>query len=428
MISDNFPSGFMCPQLRKVLWETTKHRTFNNLFVSSRLTKFTFSYDGDNIEVLADLASVMAELQVPSLQSLGITNPIPEDPILTSLTTALSSAILRCGPSLASIVVCVPLTDAAVRHIMQLPELTTLDMPNGPPDICLFPLDAFPKLESIRLSTIETLKWFPFFKANTHHTSLDWVGAAFLSSVMPFRGLEVLCLKLTCSTAGGCGFGLTDGDVEAMATALPNLVYLDLGEVCSANSCKTTVASLLIISICCKDLDYLGIHFRTENLLRDFESMSNNPCFRNSSRLSKCGLRSLFLDSAPLGAEKDYEQVARVFISIFPSVHWIKGIEPGWSMICEELRRQRGLPPASSCYRQCCRGDVQIPTCRPCGLTRQSFISACRVSSAGYRGRSMPRMSLSLMSARGTYQSISSAVFPVCPPFMCSKCSCAFNK
>ena len=344
MISDNIPGGFMCPQLREVNWVTAEHRTFNNLFVSSRLTAFKFSCGEDNIGVLADLASVMAELQVPSLQSLGITNPIPEDPILTSLTTALSSAILRCGPSLASLVVCVPLTDAAVRHIMQLPELTTLDMTNGPPEVSgLSPLNTFPKLKSITLSTIEALNWYPFFMADPHHTSLDQVGAPFVSPVMWFRGLKELHLESLCSRAHGCGFSLTDSDIAEMAAALPNLVHLDLGEVCSADSCETTVASLLIISTCLKDLKYLDIHFRTGNLLLDFGSMSSNPQFRDLFHLPRCGLQSLDLYSAPLGREEGYEQAAGGFLSIFPSARWITGVEPGWDKICKELTRSRDI-------------------------------------------------------------------------------------
>ena len=363
-ISSSLPSGFICPRLRELNWLSYKHRVFNRIFVSSHLTKFTFTCRQSNIDALAGLASVMVELRTPSLQSLMILAPIPEDPILTNLKTALSSAILRCGPSLTSIIVSMPLTDAAVRHIMQLPELTSWGTGNAPPDVLdSSPLDTPPKLEYFSLRTVEALRWLPLFKANAHRPPSDQVthsqrnrgphqtlttiecgapsrvDAALVSSLMLFRGLRVLHLESICSTEDGCGFGLTDDGVGEMVSALPNLYDLNLGDVCSVDSCKTTVASLLIISTCCKGLKHLSIHFRTRDLLRDLEAMPNNP------RLPRCTLKRLDVSRAPLEMEEGYERVAEVFLSIFPSIREVlwEEEEPGWEMIhkviCEKLKK-----------------------------------------------------------------------------------------
>ena len=366
-ISANLPNGFPCPQLRELFWVSSGNRTFNRIFVSSHLTKFRFWYCPSNIEVLADLASVMADLQTPSLQHLEISDHVPEDPILTSLMSVISSVIPRCGPSLTSVIVSVPLTDAAIWHIMQLPELTTWKTRSGLPVIesDLSAVNTFPKLQNLCLRSTEALKWLPFLGEHTHrapsgrvtsaprnheryqslttinctHEAPSKVDAAFISPIMSFHGLINLHLKSICSTERGCGFRLTDDDVGEFAAALPNLNNLNLGRVCSANSCETTVASLLIISACCKNLGRMKIHFRTSNLLQDLESMPNDPRLRDLFRLPRCGLGELGVSKAPLQMEQGYEQVAEGFFRIFPSISEISGTKRGWKIISGELAK-----------------------------------------------------------------------------------------
>ena len=370
MIAANIPTGFVCPQLRKVAWISTTHRTFTNLFVSSRLTAFEFS--ASNINAVAGLASVMAELRTPCLQTLDIVSPPLEDPLLTTVTTALSSFVLRCGFSLTRIVILMPLTDAAIRHIMQLPELIIWETTNGLPDVPgLSPLDTFPKLERLCLHTAEALNWLPFFKTDAHRTSsnrvthtprnrgpyqtlttIDYkfggpcqVDAALMSPVMLFRGLNILRLRWTCST-GWCGFHLTDDDVGEIATALPNLVSLDLGGPCPDDSCQTTIASLLIISTCCKHLKKLRTHFRMWNILRDIESMPDNPRLHGLFQLPRCGVEGLSMLQASLLLSSDHcKRVAEELINIFPSLHWIYGGSLGWHFVALELGNLR-----DSCY------------------------------------------------------------------------------
>ena len=371
MISANVPSEFVCPQLRTVIWVSSHHQTFNNVFVSSRLTAFDFG--SDNIEAVASLASVMAELHTPHLRTLDISFPPPEDPLSTKVTTALSSFVLRCGSSLTRIVILAPLTDAAIQHIMQLPELIVWGTRSGLPDAPgLTPLGTFPKLERLSLRSTEALNWLTFLNAGTRRISSNrathtlrnrgpcqmltainlkceaphQVDAAFVSPVMPFRSLNILHLKRACPK-DGCGFRLTDDEVGEMATALPNLEILDLGGACSTDSCRTTIACLLIISTCCEHLRKLKIHFRTRDLLRDIESMPDNPRLRGLSQLPRCEIKRLNMADAPLSLQRDHcKRVAEELISIFPSIRLVQGVSEGWSYVDSELDILRDSPPA----------------------------------------------------------------------------------
>ena len=364
-ISTNVPSRFLCPQLRVLNWKSSTNLTFNRTFVSSNLTRFQFVCHPTNIEILGDLASVMAELQTSSLQWLVVDISVPEGPVLTNLTVALSSAILRCGPFLNSIIVPVPLTDAAIRHIMRLPELFSWATRNGPPDVSGFPLsNTFPKLRQLSPCSVKALKWLPFFNANTYHTSSGRVvpvprnhgphqtlisifspyGAptevdtTVISPILLFRGLVELQLESICSRAHGCSFHLTDDDVGKIVAALPNLTTLNLGRACSADSCETTIASLLIISTGCKNLKHLTLHFRTRNLLHDLKSMPNDPRLRDLFQLPRCGLELLDASRAPLRMAQGYKRTAEEFLRIFPSIRKVSGGKKGWQMVNRKLQ------------------------------------------------------------------------------------------
>jgi hypothetical protein len=379
MISANSPNGFACPGLRELRWETYHEPlTFDRLFVSSRLTTLEFRCRGfeDQAQdwIVSKLVSVIAELQTSSLQSLTIIFPSakgPTDPTLKSLGAAVSSAILRCGPSFTKLSVPVPLSDAAVQHIMRLPGFTQWGARNGPPDVSDLSLpDTFPKLERLWIFEKASLKWLPFFKANTLRTLSgrvdhapsnrgpgqnlthlnSWesvpIDAAFMSPIMLFHRLVDLDLCAPCSGTGGCAFGLTDDDVAEMAVALPNLVVARLGEVCSANTCRTTVASLLILSTHCRNLDNLEIHFSTRDILHDLKSIPEDPRLRDFFPLPRCPLGMLTVSEAPISlGEGRHELVAAGFLSIFPSLHNIYGVD--WCRIDEGLEKIRyALEPA----------------------------------------------------------------------------------
>jgi len=85
-----------------------------------------------------------------------------------------------------------------------------------------------------------------------------WVEASvnivFISPITLFHELVELPMRSPSLSAGGRTFGFPDGDIAEVATVLPNLVDVSFGYVCPANSCQTTLSSLLFISIRCKNL------------------------------------------------------------------------------------------------------------------------------------------------------------------------------
>jgi len=139
MISENSLDGIMCPRLRELRWLcSVKPLPFFRLFLSPHLTAFSFRYaflKPVPDEVFANLTSAILELPAPSLQSLRIEFDTPHKVISTLLESAVSSTVLRCGPSLTSLYVEVPLSDAAIQHIMKLPKLTSWGVVNGPPRV-----------------------------------------------------------------------------------------------------------------------------------------------------------------------------------------------------------------------------------------------------------------------------------------------------
>ena len=370
MISDNSPNGIMCPGLRELKWTgNRKPLPFPRLFLSPHLVTFSFRCVSSPLseEILSNLASAIAELPTSSLQYLRIDGRIPKNSVSTDLGSVVSSTILRCGPSLTALYASVPLSDAAVQHIMRLPKLTSWRAMNGPPrglDLSLsYP---FPQLEILELRTEASLEWLPPPEASARRTSpgqdahvpphcrlgqkltvLDfWVGApidvVFMSPIMEFHGLVKLILESSCSYTDGCTFGLTDDDVAGIAIALPNLVDAIFGEVCRADVCRTTVCSLLFLSIRCKNLETLEIHFNTRNLREDLELIPENSRLRGLCELPRCQLEQLTVGNAPFRiAKEDHGPVVAGFLHIFQSLGSVYGIDTGWDELSSRFENAR---------------------------------------------------------------------------------------
>ena len=366
MLSANSPNGILFPSLRELTWKARSY-PLDRLFFSPHLTHFTFLCPSRSNRLsdrlVSNLTSVMLELRTSSLQSLRIDSHVAGGQIPTCLKSAVSSAVLRCGPSLTYLSVPTLLSNVAVQHIMQLPKLAKWVARSGPPRIPdLSVSDAFPQLDTLELHTEASLEWIPFLGANAYRTFSGQgahtppnrghcpklttlrcavgvpLDAAFVSPVMLFRGLAHLVLRSPCSSKGGCAFHLTDEDIAEIATALPNLKEALFGFTCSANSCRTTVSSLLFLSARCKSLRWLETHFNTANLRRDLESMAENPRLRDLYALPRCRLEQLSVSYAPLQIQdEDYEPVIEGFFRIFPSFGGINGIPVGWQKLSAKM-------------------------------------------------------------------------------------------
>ena len=361
MIASNFPNGIICPGLQELIWEADSATLpFHRLFFSPRLSKFSLTYTSHAEDALSRIKPAILELDTFPLRNLHLEWCIPEE-ATRQMESIASSAVLRCGPTLETLSVLTPLSDAAVQHIMQLPVLVSWSTRSAPPkrsDLSLS--DAFPQLEYLELYTEASLQWLPLFgttlrRISSGQNSYDRgpipklilleclaptpVNSVFLSPIMLFHGLEELILESPCSAADGCAFNLTDDDVAKIASALPNLEYAAFGRVCRADSCKTTVSSLLFLSVGCKKLRSLEIHFNMGNLCDDLESISENPRLCDLCALSRCQLRSLGISEAPFrSTEEDYERLAAGFLFIFPDLRRIGGTS--WNKLSSRLHNR----------------------------------------------------------------------------------------
>ena len=349
----NSSDGIVFPGLRRMSWIALPYSLpFYRLFISPHLTAFTFLcqfFRGHPDELLPNFTSMIAELQTSSLRSLQVDFYHHIAHTSMNLNSALSSAVLRCGSSLTTLFAPLPMSDAALQHIMQLPELTSWTTVNGPPRASgSSPSDTFPKLETLQLYTEASVGWIPFFGANARRTSSGRsthtppsrgpgqqlttlvcsvsVDAAIISHITQFHGLVNLTLSSSCFDMDRCTFDLTDDDIAGVATALPNLVNATFGDVCAANSCQTTVHSLLFLSTRCKGLDFLLIHFNTTNLCDDLKSIPGNPRLRDFRSFPRCQLNRLEVSRAPLRIQaEDCGPVATGLLDIFPSLRVIIG-------------------------------------------------------------------------------------------------------
>jgi hypothetical protein len=316
---------------------------FFRLFLSPHLKRVSFytdSYASNTIldiswDELAALVQIIPVLPT-SLEHLSVTCGIGRAP----LQDAISSLVCRCGSSLRSLETCVPLSEAAIRHLMRLPDLCTWYTVQEPPQTV--PTSIFPSLEQLHLSKHAAIPWLHLLASRgegilqdgstsvTSHSnigetlkSLDcpWgtiVNSIFLSSVINFSNLVLLRVHTRCRDRDGCSFRMTDDGVNDLASGLPRLRTLRLGEPCGLDSCETTVASLLSISVHCLDLTDLSTHFNTLTIVEDTQRLLDEGSGRDKA---KCKLEELSVGSMPLEIRsEDIETVGTGLKTIFPSL------------------------------------------------------------------------------------------------------------
>jgi hypothetical protein len=340
-LSRNSPGGVLFPRLEWLHWDIDgTHNALSSfrLFLSPRLKNAAF-YVHPNQPVIpwgqvAALAQILSFLP-SSLEHLSLMcGEVEEGP----LRGKLSSLLLRYGPSLKGLFADIPMSETAIHHVMQLPNLHRWIAIQGPPRTV--PLSIFPSLEDLRLWNEAALPWLHLLASHGKgvvrkgsaptkpHTNIretlkclscfmnTVINSTFLSSVSKFQNLVALCVISVCPNPGDCIFRLTDDNVESLAAALPHLETLQLGRPCLLDSCNTTVASLLSISVHCPDLTSLGIHFKTRTLVGDMRRLLGECTRRGEPR---CRLRELSVGNMPLGVgEKGIKTIAMGLKAIFP--------------------------------------------------------------------------------------------------------------
>jgi len=107
---------------------------------------------------------------------------------------------------------------------------------------------------------------------------------------------------------------MTDGNIENLATTLPHLKNLRLGQPCHHSSYNTAVTSLGSISIHCLDLTVLKTHLNVRDVVGDMECLMEEGAGRDTAKYK---LGSLSVGVFPFGVCEEIETVAAVFKVIF---------------------------------------------------------------------------------------------------------------
>ena len=312
---------------------------------------------------LAAVASNISALPTSTLQFLSVR--IGCSTHLVYFKDSLSSVVLRCGPSLTELTSQIPLSDAAVNHLIRLPHLHTLCIENPPPDYSTSPLPlVFPPLTGFTIGGAAARGWISLFERleggafavrttaplsrvkNSLKSLIVYdlvIDISFTSSVQIFRNLVNLCVGVNCNIQdrSRCTFGLNNDDVSRLSMALPQLQDLFLGSPCLKNTCTTTVTCLLSISVHCIELRRLGIHFNTTNIIDDFEKVSEDPRLRELHPLPRCILPHLSVGQMPLTLDgPGFEVVVNGLIDIFPSLEDC-GRDGGWGKASGRIAKLR---------------------------------------------------------------------------------------
>jgi len=369
----NSPAGGWFPALRILEWVISENNLpYVDLLFSPLLERAyidaprLWNLSGFPRVILPTIASTISALPVSALRILCTGNPLGASIYIMSawahLKDSFSSVVLRCGPSLTHLSSVIPLSDAAVDHVIRLPHLRAWEIVGPPPSRSTPPtLMVFPPLRRLGLRGASAGGWLSLFQRLVDRVSvtpsveplymvkesLTVLNAEFrptatvidvplTSPIRMFRNLVDLNIRTSCHK-GRCNSKLKNDEVAELAMALPRLQRLCLGFPCEENIRATTAACLLPISVHCLRLGVLSIHFNTTNIIDDLKNIPADPQFRELFSLPKCRLSRLDVRDAPLTLdESDFETVADGMKGIFPDLTGFDA--PGvWYELSEKL-------------------------------------------------------------------------------------------
>ena len=375
----NSPAGGWFPALQDLSWCITKSDIpYIDLFISPHLKKISIympwsqRYSEVPRDILAAIISTISTLPTSTLQSLSVDVKCATH--VAYFKDFLSPVALRCGPSLTEFASPVPLSDAAINHLIQLPHLRIWRIEGPPPHYSTPSLPLiFPPLTELTLGEGAACGWLSLFERSQDGAStmqgvapLSWVkdslksldieelsghiiNISFTSQIRLFQNLTHLWITAHCPDEDDDQyiFRLNDDDVTNLAVALPRLEFLSLGAPCPKNTCTTTIACLLQISVHCVGLKELEFHFNSTRIVDDLENISKDPQLQELRLLPKCTLSCLYVDEIPLALdEPGLEIMANGIIVIFPSLTCCVGKRRGWVEVSNgirELRKLRGI-------------------------------------------------------------------------------------
>jgi len=334
-------SNPLCPRLLKLCWMADP--VFGGDFTPFLSPQLQDVYLVSRPGTLFLFPRAISALPISSLRSLrlSISGDEPVREAIASMFKTPSKSLTKLGVFRMD-----QLTDDSWCHIISLPRLRSLETDQWPPTILPPSLpEIFPSLQQIALRGPAASRWLtllaekntqkissgtgfqpyklaPYLVQRLHCDYGAGLDATFISHFRVFRSLCMLVLGNGCSRATRCTFHLTDDDINRLAMELPGLKELSLGHPCEHNTCRTTVNSLLSLSVHCGGLRKLYIHFNTWNFVRDIRHSLHNPLRRNSHPPSRCPLAMLEVGSIPL-------PVGVLGDDLFPTLAGLMDIFPG---------------------------------------------------------------------------------------------------
>ena len=310
--------------------------------------------------ILPALTSIFSVLPAPALQTLHF-SPNNHDMPWEDLKNSFSSIVLRCGPSLTTLVSSVPLSDTAVDHVIRLLHLSTWIVEGPPPNYPTshFP-SVFPPLTQLGFGVTTGHGWLSLFQRLEEHVSatqsmtplyrvkeslkslsvghfpaIPIVHISLISPIRMFRNLVTLDVAASCHD-GQCTFRLNNNHVTELVMALPQLERLHLGPPCQENTCATSVTCLLQISVHCLKLGNLSVHFNTTSIIDDLKNIPADPQLQELRSLPRCTLQWLEVRETPLTInESDFETVVCGMRYIFPSLRYFDPLRGTWDRLTE---------------------------------------------------------------------------------------------
>ena len=356
----NSPPGGWFPALQDLSWCITESNLpYADLFFSPHLKRVSihaallWNNTGVPSHILPTSASKISALPTSSLKQISVDVNHQKVP-WKHFTDSFSSVILRCGSSLMVYDSPVPLSNAALDHLVQLPHLHGWRIRGPPPNwpASSWPL-VFPPLMELtpgkstargclsllgRLedgaSTTQGLAPLSRTKESLQVLNIEGISGididySSVSTIQIFRNLAVLNVDVSChdgANRGKCIFELDNDDVTEFAMVLTQLETLFLGHACFENTCLATVACLLPISIHCSKLELLEIHFNTTDIVDDFKNIYEDPQLQQLRSLPRCPLMRLDVYQILLNLdESDFGIVVNGMIDIFSSLNIVKG-------------------------------------------------------------------------------------------------------
>jgi hypothetical protein len=376
-------------------WLNETNLSFLTKFLSSDLTKITITTDafvgpGETVEpwdeelpdeVVPTMRSAI-KMFPSSLQFLRIQLGVGPQ---TYLTEEISTFILGCGETLRIFCTNLVLSTQAIVHLMKLPNLRAWVTEQGPPQVTDLirhgipdgPISLFPSLKELNLRGEEALEWLSLFedaKSRTppwimagdslpilvhHHPTLP-INSSLISRLIPLANLADVKIEMGCLFRP-CVSQITDQDVERLAIALPKLEALSLGEwPCGADTCLTTIRSLLFFSIHCPKLRYLSIHFRMANLRADMLDLLGYAYSQGLHSRPKCVLGAL-VTGEMYTKLSDYDPglISMGMLMIFPSLTKFVTRSPTWTqleVLVKALGQVGGVVTVTEGLMECLNG------------------------------------------------------------------------